>query len=141
MTNHYTWYAFKKDKTQDKEKVDEKRALEIFHDYLGNLKKTYENEYEAFEHTMFGFSKDKTTFVEISIDRKDSFRIKFETKVPKAFLFLKWNGLFQKEYEINSPEEVEYIIRHFFTKTVEEFYSYFKDLPLKDVTHSGDMAA
>ena len=131
MDKGYTWYKCSINGTEDIEIVDGEKAIIIFDEYNGELKEKYETDDEAIKSTMFGFSIDKNTFLEISIDKKNSYRIKFENPTPKSFLFLKWQGLYQKEYHINSKSSVDHVIKSFFSKELSMFQKYFDELNFK----------
>jgi hypothetical protein len=111
--------------------VESNSALEILDSYLAKQKEKYESDVEAIADSMFGFSINRSDFIEISIDSKTEYRIKLECKFKKKLWFFSWNSLYQKEYHVNVIDALKELITKFFENEVGIYKEQFDSLPFK----------
>ncbi|HTK84872.1 MAG TPA: hypothetical protein VL625_07270 [Patescibacteria group bacterium] len=114
------WYSIdQKGKTQDHPPVKLEEALQIARKYYANAEKTYQTAEEGIAETMFGFMRDKTTFIELCINGPADISCRFEMpKKPDAMFF---RGVFQRQTLLASIEEIEKTITDFYTREPMQF--------------------
>lgn len=114
------WYSIdKKGKTQDHPPVKLEEAIEIARKYYANAEQKFASGEEALAETMFGFMRDKTTFIELCVNGPADISCRFEMpKKPDAKFF---KGVFQRQTLLASIEEVERTVTDFFTREPMHF--------------------
>src|SRR5215469_2252651 len=97
------WYSIGLNgKVEEHEPVDLEEAVKIIDQYLSKAGRKFKTDKEALAASMFGFSKSKSDFVEISIFGSRQFSCKFEYSASgKPF-----SRLFQHETELSSKDEI-----------------------------------
>lgn len=108
--------------------VTKQQAMDIIDKYILAQDIPTETGEQAVANSMFGFSINSDTFIELALDTRDEFRIKFETPETKKLAFIKIPGLFQKEKFTQDKEELKRIAAEFFDLSHDEFKDYFKSL-------------
>lgn len=122
------FYQCSVDGLLDIEHVDSTRAQEITIQYIENQQDFYEDSDLAILESIFGFYETPSNFIEISIDSKKDYRIRFECKVSKSLWFITFSSIYQKEYEIHSSAELNNIVNEFFKHNIIDFKDYFDGL-------------
>jgi len=125
MDNTRIWYTVSLDGPQDEHPATCAHALQITHDYIARLQAYYETDAELVRDSQFGFCVDKHNFLEISLDSKSEFRIRFECQTEKSFIGLKRKATFSREYQIGQIADLYNIIHHFFAFDLDQFKAYF----------------
>ncbi|MCX5657415.1 MAG: hypothetical protein NTZ48_04225 [Candidatus Omnitrophica bacterium] len=92
--------------------VETARAVQIINERFAALKDKYQSGEEALAATMFGFSKNKDTFIEICINASDSISFKLEFPLPKK-LFI-FQDIYRIELKLRSREELCSLVKMFF---------------------------
>jgi len=109
--------------------IDYKGALRVIDAYIQQHKGRWETGEEMISNTMFGFSLDKDTFIEIAVVDPGVFDVRSETSIPRSFLFLKWLDWHQREVRIHGEDELKRVVKLFFENTPEAFRAHFESLP------------
>ncbi|MBI1216827.1 MAG: hypothetical protein GC185_13570 [Alphaproteobacteria bacterium] len=120
MSEALGWYSIGEDlgpREQPPVALDE--ALEIARRYYANAEKKFDTAEQGLAATMFGFSRDKDTFIELCVNAPDDISYKFEMpKNPdkKPAWYEKFLSFaFQYETTLKSQGELEGKIREFYT--------------------------
>lgn len=125
------FYAFSvTEGTKDIRVVTVNEALSIIGKYIDSQKNAYDDPNEAIADSMFGFSLNKSDFIEICIDSKHEYRIRLECRYPRRWWFLPFKAFYQKEYVVLSVIELNAIVEQFFMQKLGDFKAYFDALPL-----------
>jgi len=98
------------------------QALKVVDERFARLRPKYETGEEAIAETMFGFYREKDTFIEICINGPTEISFKFE--VPRSKRFLIFQSVYQKETTLKSKGELIERIKAFFNLTPEAYKSY-----------------
>lgn len=122
------FYKCSVDGPSDIEHVDSTRAQEITIKYIENQEDFYEDSDLAIRESMFGFYEAPSDFIEISIDSKKDYRIRFECKVSKSLWFITHSSIYQKEFKTDSSTELNNIVNEFFKRNIIDFKDYFDSL-------------
>ena len=125
MDKTHIWYTMSLDGPQDEHPVTCADALQTTHDYIRRLKAYYETDAELIRDSQFGFCIDKDNFLEISLDSKSEFRIRFECQTEKSFIGLKRKATFSREYRTGQIADLDSIVHHFFAFDLDQFKAYF----------------
>ncbi len=101
--------------------VDLHEALKIVDRYLAAGGQAYETGEAALAATLFGFSRSKSEFIEICVHGPTQISCTFEASDPDASWFRKlFKGVFQREMELHSREELLRKVEEFFTTPIQE---------------------
>src|SRR5260221_9985722 len=116
------WYSMTpKLAVEEHEPIGLDEALKLVDRYLARGNEKFETAEEAMAATMFGFSRSKSEFIEICINGPGQISYKFEVADPEASWLSKlFKGVFRREEELHSREELLQKIEEFFTTTVLE---------------------
>ena len=98
------------------------RALEIINERFAALKDKYQSGEEALAATMFGFSRDANTFIEICINASNSISFKYELPLPKK-LFI-FQDIYRCELKLRSKEELCSLVKMFFDSSAMVYRDY-----------------
>jgi len=122
------WYSINLDqKVEEHEPIDLERAIKIADQYLARGNEKFKDDREAVAATMFGFSKSKSNFIEICINRPKQISFKFEFSNPEASWFQKFrNATFRYEDEFHSRDKLIQKITDFFSFSSERLVQVYK---------------
>ncbi|MFC1632294.1 hypothetical protein ACFL2I_07045 [Candidatus Omnitrophota bacterium] len=102
------------------------KAYEIIDEYIENqkgLKGLKGGAGYVISKSMFGFSIDDKTFIELYIDDEEFYRIKFECPEPTSR-----RRIYQKEINIKDRNTLKKIVEEFYKKDTSDFKVYFNSL-------------
>lgn len=126
------WYELTKElSVKENGEISYNEALELLTKYIKNQNNLDGTGEDAVAKSMFGFSVSDKTFIEINIDTKDKYRIKFEHPQQKKIWIIPFTTLYQVEYRIENLDDLKMVIKSFFDKTTDDFLIYFDNLPYK----------
>ena len=96
-------------------------ALKIVDRYLARGSEKFQSAEEAIAATMFGFSRSKSDSIQICVNGPAQISYKFEVADTAASWFSKLlKGVFRREVELHSREELVQKVEEFFTTPVLE---------------------
>ena len=106
---------------EEHEPIELGEAHQIVERYLARGSEKFKGAEEAIAATMFGFSRSKSEFIEISINGPTQISYKFEMSDPNESWFRKmFKSVFRHEVELHSREELLQKVEEFFTTPVQE---------------------
>lgn len=115
-----TWYSMNRDlKVIEHDPVGLEEAIQIVDRYMEHAGEHFEWFEDCVAATVFGFSRTKEEFIEISIDGPDLISFKYEAPVHG----LKWyqrlwkSSVKQEEKELHSRDELVQHVEEFFRMT------------------------
>jgi hypothetical protein len=120
MADTLAWYSMDQDlNTQEHPPVTLPEALEIAKRYFSNRDKKYAQAEQAMSETLFGFSRDKDTFIEICANAGETTSYQFEmpqSGAPGQPWYRKIFASSHYKYEctLKSWDDVEAKIREFY---------------------------
>ena len=82
--------------------------------------------------SIFAFRKSMKNFIEIAIDSKSDFRVRYECKHYKRFWGFNFLSTFDKDLYVPEINNVKYVVRGFYTLSNDDFFKYFSSLPYKE---------
>lgn len=119
------WYTVGLDGPQEEHPVNCEDAQRITHEYITQLKEIYETDAELIRDSCFGFCTDKDNFLEISLDSKAEFRVKFECRTEKSLIGIKRTATFSQAYKTGKVADLDSLIHHFFAFDLDQFKLFF----------------
>jgi hypothetical protein len=116
------WYSMTpKLVIEEHEPIGLDEALKLVDRYLARSCERFETAEEAIAATMFGFSRSKSEFIEICVNGANQISYKFEVADLEAPWFRKlFKGVFRRETELHSREELRQKVEEFFTTPILE---------------------
>ena len=116
------WYSMTpKLAVEEHDPIGLDEALKIVDRYLARGSEKFQTGEEAIAATMFGFCRSKSEFIEICVNGPTQISYKFEISDPTASWFSKlFKGVFRREAELHSREELIQKVEEFFTTPVLE---------------------
>jgi hypothetical protein len=116
------WYSMTpKLVIEEHEPIGLDEALKLVDRYLARSCERFETAEEAIAATMFGFSRSKSEFIEICVNGANQISYKFEVADLEAPWFRKrFKGVFRREAELHSREELRQKVEEFFTTPILE---------------------
>jgi hypothetical protein len=116
------WYSMTpKLAVEEHDPIGLDEALKLVDRYLARGGEKFQTAEEAIAATMFGFSRSKSEFIEICINGPAQISYKLEVSDPAASWFSKlFKGVFRRETELHSREELVQKVEEFFTTPVQE---------------------
>jgi len=122
------WYSISKEfKTIDGGRLNIERAHSIVEKYIKNQDFLDGTAEDAVAKSLFGFSRKKDSFLELSIDNKVNYRVKHETPILRKS-FMIFGSLYQREYHVSGKDELMKLVESYFKKDSESFIKYFDSL-------------
>jgi hypothetical protein len=117
------WYSTTTKLTvEEHDPIDLAEALKLVDRYLSRGSEKFKTAEEAIAATMFGFSRSKSEFIEICVNGPAQISYKFEISDPSASWFSKlFQGVFRREAELHSREDLVQKVEEFFTTPVHVF--------------------
>jgi hypothetical protein len=127
--DHITFYTINEElNLQEQGEITRQAAIETVDKYVAGQRDLSGSAGHVVSQSIFGFSLDKRTFIEISLDTEEEFRVKFETPEQKKLAFIKMPGLFQKEVSVLGKDALTNLVSEFFTLSCDEFKDHFLNL-------------
>jgi hypothetical protein len=116
------WYSVNRDlAVEEHDPVGLDEALVIVDRYFATAGQRHDRGEDAIAATTFGFSRSKSDFIEIGVHRCDQISYRFEACDPKMFWLRRlFGGVFEREQELHSREELVQKVIEFFTSSVAE---------------------
>ena len=117
-----SWYSINDDlAVEDHGPVGLDEALKIVDRYLARCTEQFDDAEKAIAATMFGFSRSKSTFIEICVNDPTQISLKIEISGPESSLFKRlFKGVFRHEEELKSREDVVQRVQQFFTMSPQD---------------------
>lgn len=125
MDRQLTWDTMGPNGPQEQYPVNCRQAIQITHEYIGNLKDYYETDAELIKDTCFRFCIDQSNFLEITIDSKSEYRVRFECQIEGALAGLTGKETFTRTYKSNTVIDLDNIIHHLFAFDPKHFKAFF----------------
>jgi len=107
-------------------------AEKIIDQYVEGQKNSYQSIDDPFAMSIFAFRKSMKNFIEIAIDSKSDFRVRYECKHYKRFWGFNFLSTFDKDLYVPEINNVKYVVRGFYTLSNDDFFKYFSSLPYKE---------
>lgn len=127
MSNDKEFYSINENfRVVNHGKVSIERANQIIDEYIEAQRGLSGESGYVISKSMFGFSVDDQTFIEIYIDDEHTYRMKFEC--PSSAKWLLFNALYQKEISVADRAELKRIVEVFFNQNIDDFKKYFDSL-------------
>jgi hypothetical protein len=122
------WYSMNpKLAVEEHDPIELDEALKLVDRYLARGSEKFKTAEEAIAATMFGFSRSKSEFIEICVNGPAQISYKFEVSDSDASWFCKlFKGVFRREEELHSREELVQKVEEFFTTPVQEIKRRFE---------------
>ena len=107
-------------------------AEKIIDQYVEGQKNSYQSIDDPFAMSIFAFRKSMKNFIEIAIDSKSDFRVRYECKHYKRFWGFNFLSTFDKDLYVPEINNVKYVVRGFYTLSNDDFFKYFSSFPYKE---------
>lgn len=137
MDRQLTWDTMSPNGPQEQHLVNCRQAIQITHEYIGSLKDYYETDAELIRDTCFRFCIDKNNFLEITLDSRSEYRVRFTCQIERPFLGSTRKENFARTYKTNTVIDLDNVIHHLFAFDPVHFKAFFLQRELQ----SSDTAA
>jgi hypothetical protein len=115
------WYSMDSAlETVDHEVVDLDAAYRVIDEYFSKLRPHYDTGEEALAETMFGFSRDDGSYMQICLHAPDLIDIEYDFSIVKNPI-LRAVGRRQAGERLHSRDEVRARAKAYFTESREQF--------------------
>ena len=117
------WYSISRElATEEHGAIQLEEALKIAERYLARADEKFEWGEDAQAATMFGFSRSKTEFIEITVNGPALISCRFEFLDPDASWWRRFfkGGIFEHEEELHSREALLQRVVEFFNTSGQE---------------------
>lgn len=115
-------------KTVEYGKIKKEEALEITEQFVNQQIGLKGDAGYVISKSIFGFSYDESSFIEISLDNEKKYRVKLEFPYKSKTLFLNTTKLYQKEIIITGKEHLRELVSAFFDLDLKSFKSHFEGI-------------